>query len=123
MSTTKNNSLGLKNESQTQGGQTWVFGSKLVLFNSYHGQWQIAKDGGPEATGAFYTNITKIFISLYGWGWNRWEDKLVGAVDSALWQTITDHSALDQAMAQTRREYFTDLRKVKRPRARATETF
>lgn len=120
MSTTENDPSGIKNDSQIQGGQTWVFGFKLALFLQYHPQWEIAKDGGPESVGTFYTNITKIFISLYGWGWDRWNDKLIGEVDAALWQTITDHSTLDQKTAEARREYYTDLRKVMNPRARAT---
>lgn len=108
----ENPSLGINNDSLAQGAKTWVFGNKLILFLKYAVPWQTARDAGLVEVGTFYTNLTKIFVSLYGWGWDRWKDKEIGEVDSAAWETITNHSNSDPATAETRRQYFAELRKV-----------
>lgn len=99
-------------EINAPGRKSWVFGFKLALFLCYTVEWQRARDAGVDAAGEFYTNLTKIFISLYGWHHNRWLDKVIGEVDVAIWQTIGQDTDLTPEEVDKRRKYFVDLRKV-----------
>lgn len=95
------------------GRKTWVFANKLALFLGYTAKWKRARDAGVDAAGIFYTNLTMIFISLYGWHFNRWLDKAIGVADAATWQNIRQETDLSREEAEKRREYFEELRKVR----------
>lgn len=103
-------------DSRPRGRPSWVTGSKLKFLTQFSDEWQRAKDQGPNAVGVFYTNVTKRFVSQYGWHFNRWEDKICKpADDDDAWVNITDHGDLDQEEITCRRQYFQDLRAVSGP--------
>lgn len=100
-------------DTRIRGRPSWVTGTKLTFLTKFSEQWQRAKDQGPNAVGIFYTNVTKQFVSQYGWHFDRWTDKVCDVPDEDAWINITEQSAdLDQEEAVKRRKYFQDLRVV-----------
>ncbi|KAF7983599.1 hypothetical protein HWV62_20501 [Athelia sp. TMB] len=95
------------------GRPTWVYGTKLRLFQVHSKEWSEAKDKGSAAVGTFYTNLTKIFIACYGWHFDYKESDLDhDCVEPTkdIWSAVTDTNGLDQSEVDKRLKYYQDLR-------------
>lgn len=49
---------------QTRGVKPWIYGTKLIFFESRKAEWQGAIHRGKPGT--FYTHITKLYLLKYG---------------------------------------------------------
>lgn len=95
-----------------RGRPTWVSGTKLTFLEQYSSDWQNATDMGVDAAGQFYTRITKRFIKKYGWGFDRWADKVCPDPEP---NTIDDDDSQDGLTVDEimkRQEYFREMRGV-----------
>lgn len=90
----------------------WVTGSKYTFLNQFAADWQEATDQGLVAAGRFYTKVTKRFIKKYGWGFDRWTDKICPDPDPDTLDQDDSQEGLSEDDIIERQKYYRDMRGV-----------
>lgn len=70
-------------------------------------EWQQARDN--DTVSIFYDNVTKWFITKYGWRWELKHDKDCPDPTPDSWEHIMDHTGLSEAEIEWHNTYFTDI--------------
>lgn len=101
-----------RGDARPRGRPTWVSGTKLAFLSQFSSDWQCTTDTSLVAAGKFYTKVTKRFIKKYGWGFDRWTDKICPDPDPVTIDDDDSQVGLTEGEIETRQKYFQDMRGV-----------
>lgn len=79
---------------------------------SHNAAWLSATAKGPDAAGAFYSQVTKLWIKKYGWGFDHLKDLEEDTPDPTLESLLEPEESVSDAVAAEREAYHKDMRAV-----------
>ncbi|KAJ7429401.1 hypothetical protein B0H11DRAFT_1945070 [Mycena galericulata] len=94
-----------------RGKKSWVSGTKLAFFERRKEDWRLAVQG--DSAGAFYSHVSKLFISKYGWHFDLatdLEEDSEDPDDDTADMIYDDEDDQEDEENEARFEYYTDLR-------------
>ncbi|KAF7968490.1 hypothetical protein HWV62_30447 [Athelia sp. TMB] len=92
------------------GKKSWVSGTKASFLQSHNSAWVSATGRGGDAAGAFYTQVTKLWVKKYGWYFDQEKDLDEDTPNPTAESLLEPEEVVDDEEAEKRNEYFQSMR-------------
>ncbi|KAF7972065.1 hypothetical protein HWV62_19131 [Athelia sp. TMB] len=93
-----------------RGKKSWVSGTKARFLQTHNEAWFESTARGSDAAGAFYSQVTKLWIKKYGWHFDCEKDLDEDTPDPTLEDLLEPEEPVDDEEAQKRAEYYQIMR-------------